>query len=370
MRTAIAFRLLLVPAALFAAACEDSSSPSEPSALEHEVPVPQDGASGLLAGGRWADGYLHAAQPTAASYAPNASSSFNASGGAMTLTKVAGTTGRYVARFRGLSALLGSKSTVHVSGFGTDASYCKPAAPRLVRDSIEVRCFKIGTGAAVNAQFKLMVSRDYPGRAFAYAHQPTATSYTPAAAGTSNPYGGATVTRSGLGQYQVYFAGLVGQLSENVAGHVQVNAVGTGKAHCKPNGWGGEDVIVMVNCYTPAGLPVDSKFTVFFTLPAASLAYAWSNQPSTGLYNPLAAWSSNPAGAVTRITRVSQGTYTILWEGLDPFIVQDGNVQVTAYGTDNAQCKVTGYGTTDAVVRCLGANGAPVDTRFLVLFHS
>ena len=373
MRAAFPFRLLLVPAALLAAGCEGSDSLQEPSsAVDQPVPSSAEAPSGLLAGARWADGYLRADNPTTSSYTPLPSLSYNASGGAMTVTKVAGTTGRYIARFRRLSALLGPNSTIRVSGFGYDATYCKPAAPRLVRDSIEVRCFKMGTGAAVNAAFSLTVARDYADRAFAYAHQPTAASYAPAASGTWNPAGaGMTqVTRSGVGQYQVAFYGLVGRLSADVAGHAQVTAVGTGKAHCKPNGMGGEELLILVNCYTPAGVPVDSKFLVLFTLPSPHLAYAWSNQPSA-TYTPLAPYSSNPAGGSIAVDRYSTGTYVITWNGVDPAIVDDGGVQVTAYGTDNAQCKVTGYGPNSYVgVRCFGANGIPVDTRFSVLYHS
>jgi len=60
MRTTTSLRLLLVPAALLAAGCNDSFSPQEPLAAEEGVPVPQDGASLLTATGRWADGYLWA----------------------------------------------------------------------------------------------------------------------------------------------------------------------------------------------------------------------------------------------------------------------------------------------------------------------
>ena len=70
---------------------------------------------------------------------------------------MAGTTGRYVARFVGLSTLLGTGNTLHVPGHGSDATYCKPVGHRLVRDSVEVRCYKIGTGAAANTLFSLKV---------------------------------------------------------------------------------------------------------------------------------------------------------------------------------------------------------------------
>src|SRR3954453_21001546 len=52
---------------------------------------------------RTAEGYAWADRPSAASYHPSANYAFNRSGGAITVTKPAGTTGRYAVRFPGLS---------------------------------------------------------------------------------------------------------------------------------------------------------------------------------------------------------------------------------------------------------------------------
>jgi hypothetical protein len=42
-----------------------------------------------------------------------------------------------------------------------------------------------------------------------------------------------------------------------------------------------------------------------------------------------------------------------------------------AYGRDGAHCKPTYLSASDNVsVQCFAANGTPVDTRFMVLFHS
>lgn len=371
MRAATPFRLLLVPAALLAAGCDDSPSPQEPIAMEEAAPAHSAGAALPEAAGRWADGYLWAFSPSSASYTPLSSYSFNGSGGPMTVTKVAGTTGRYVARFSGLSALLGTKNTVRVSGFGNDATYCKPVGARLVRDSVEVRCYRMGTGAAANTRFTVLVTRDYADRAFAYAHQPTAASYSPAAAGSSNPAGTTTVARLGAGHYQVSFRGLGNQLPSGVGGHVQVNAVGTSKAHCKaygaPADW---DVIVYVQCYTPSGAPVDSKFTVLFTQPAAHLAYAFAEQASAAKYSPHAVYRSSPADGLIEITHDQTGSYEITWGNVDSHIIDEGSMQVMAYGQDGAHCKPNFFGGSSVSVVCFAANGTLVDTRFMVLFHS
>ncbi len=51
-------------------------------------------------------------------------------------------------------------------------------------------------------------------------------------------------------------------------------------------------------------------------------------------------------------------------------ILNAGKVQVTAYGSGNAQCKVTGWGSTSADVLCFAPNGAPADTYNTVLLGS
>ena len=80
----------------------------------------------------WADGYLVAGDPTAAAYTPLLNTSFNRTGRAITITKPAATTGRYIATFAGLSTYLGSRNTVRVTALGTvpgaETAYCKPMA--------------------------------------------------------------------------------------------------------------------------------------------------------------------------------------------------------------------------------------------------
>ena len=227
---------------------------------------------------------------------------------------MAGTTGRYIVRFSGLSALLGPKNTVRVSGWGIDGTYCKPVGARLASDAIEVRCYTIGTGAATDGRFFMLVADKGQDRAFAYAHRQTATDYSPAG-GSWNSYGTSRVFRDGVGRYRVVFQGLGGQLSPAVGGHVQVNAVGTGKVHCKVIEWGGSsDMTVDVGCFTPAGAPADGKFSAHFVLPGQLMGYAWADQPSPATYytaNPVYSWS--PAGGAVLVSRLNVGTYGISW---------------------------------------------------------
>jgi hypothetical protein len=381
MRVATSFRLLLLPAVLLSAACDhpDLTEPAEPAPVEDGLPAPQPLAPrqerAAVLGGRsyWADGYVAALYPTTASYTGGAGTSFNRSGGAITITKPASTTGRYIVTFTGLSALLGPKSTVHVTGHTFEDAYCKPAGASLVNDKVEVRCFKAATGAATNAAFSLLVTRSYFDLAFAYAHQPTSTSYVPSASGTWNPVGTTTVVRTGLGRYQVTFNQLGSELPANVEGHVQVNAVGTGKVHCKVESWGGKPhLTVTVGCYTaPTGAPVDSKFSVLFLVPTDHLAYAWGDAATYPEYAPAQAYSTNPSGMSIRITRYGVGRYTVYFTGADPQIYDFGNMQVTAAGEGAAICQAEQDFTGASVkVRCFAANGVNMDSQFAVLLGS
>jgi hypothetical protein len=146
--------------------------------------------------------------------------------------------------------------------------------------------------------------------------------------------------------------------------------VGTGKAHCKTWEWGsGTDVGVEVRCYTPAGAPVDTKFTVLLTPPAAHPAYAWADQPRPPTTRPTV-FSSNPLGGAVTITNYGTGVYSIAWIGVDAEIRDFGNTQVTAYGEGAAQCKVSGFTHETVGVLCFAPNGARVDTYFTVLLGS
>jgi hypothetical protein len=375
MRPAPLHSLVLALAALGAAACGDS--PQEPigdAALmpelalpepEFDIPPPPPDTT------RWADGYLVATSQTAASYTPDADHAYNRSGGGITITKLAGYTGRYVATFYGLSALLGTKNTVQVSGFGLDASFCKPMTGSLIQDKVEVRCFQSATGNPANAQFSLLVLRKSATRAAAYAHQPTVANYAPQAAGSWNPAGTTRVVRYGLGKYQVIFNNL-GTMTTTNGGHVQVHAVGSGKAHCRAEWeWSGSpNLSVHAACYLPDGHPVDAKFTVLFTLPTAHLAYTWSTDP-LATYPPAPFYSSPGGKSVVTVQHYGTGLYTVQWPDSDSWILQGGVALVTPQGEyESGHCKISGMGSVGVTVRCFATNGTLADTRFAVLLGS
>jgi hypothetical protein len=376
--------LALALAALSACADQvDTAAPEGPPAADGGGAERQELGAGPGNPTQWADGYFRTngniIDPSSP-YTPGPSYSFDRAarfGGAITVTKPDTTTGRYVATFPHLSGYLGSRSTVHVSGYynADDVTYCKPASAYLVSDKVEVRCFKVSTGAPANAGFTVLVTRSYSDLAFAYAHLDTATSsYSPSSKGSWNPAGTSTVVRSGVGQYRVTFNNLGSQLPPNVYGHVQVNAVGTSNAYCNAYNWGTDgtpNVYVDVRCYaTPTGAPVDRKFTALFVLPSDHLAYAWADKPTTASYSPFAYYSSNPARGPINIARLGVGRYTVDWPYVDRELLNEGNVHVTAFG-GNAVCKIASRLTlTSVLVQCFAPNGAPADSRYSVLLGS
>ena len=376
MRTISPFRLLLVPVALLAAACDDSPDPTAPNAPPAAEAEPHGpGSTGPLEDlAYWADGYLYAHAPTSSSYTPMSLTAWSRSGMPINITKVPGTTGRYVVRFSGLSALVGAKNTVRVTAAGLPdaASYCKPVGAFLVRDSVEVRCYRIGTGAPQNSEYYVQVLAKRDDRAAAFANQPSAASYTPASSGSYNTAGTTKVIRSAVGRYQVVFGGFGTRLPAGTAGHVQVNAAGTGKGNCKVVTYGGSpDVTVDVACFSASGYSMDSKFSALLTMPAAHLAYAWIDSPSyTQPYSAYRVYASNPIGGTITIKRSGLGAYEVRWAAVDAEIRDYGTMAVTAWGESGTHCYSTALGHEYAQVQCRAVNGLPSDEQFVVLLGS
>jgi hypothetical protein len=371
MRTPRSFARSLAPAlVLLAAACEDRDSPLEPSLPPEAAPAAEEPAA--VETGRWADGYVLANSPTLASYTPPSASSYNRSGGAIRVQRISGTTGRYIVTFTGLSAVLGTRSTVRVTAHGAVfPTRCKPVNGHLVSDKVEVRCYKYD-GLPMNAQFGLVVLGKSAARAFAFGHLPTEPSYAPKGAGSWNPAGSTQVVRHSIGLYTVTFNNLGSRLTSSHGGHVQVGAVGTGKAYCKAlEEWAGSpNLKVSVQCYSPAGVPADAKFTVLFHLPAPHLAYGYSTQTGSSSGDPFWTWNPTIKSGVT-FNRYDVGQYNVSWANVDPEIIGTGTAHVTAVGIyDNASCMIGAIFPTGAQISCFAANSQLVDVPFTVLLGS
>lgn len=314
--------------------------------------------------------YVWAHSPTTASYTPTATYSRNSTGGTNTINRVG--VGAYVVHLPGLGRIGG---TVHATSYGFTANSCQvgqwfPAGPADNLD-VHVRCFTPAGGAADTPFTLTFLNTSGPGAtlAYAWANQASSASYTPSTSYQFNSGGGAiTATRSGVGQYQLRIPNLAG-----ANGHVQVTAYGFAAARCKVVSWGpsGVSEVVNVRCFSPSGALRDTLFTATYArgtgiLRTTPAAYAWSDQPLTPVYIPSLPYQFNSVGGTNTIRKLGVGSYRVETFGQP---LQNGDVQVTAYGTGNQHCNVTGWSPTSGIsVRCYTPVGGLVDTPFTVSF--
>ena len=102
------------------------------------------------------NGYAWADNPTGASYTPNATYSFNSSGGAIGITRSG--VGTYAVKFSGLGGN-GAGGNVQVTAYGADAETCKVASWAFAPTDFtaNVRCFR--GGAPVDTRYSINVVR-------------------------------------------------------------------------------------------------------------------------------------------------------------------------------------------------------------------
>jgi hypothetical protein len=326
--------------------------------------------------GPYGSAFVWAHDPTAASYVPSAGYQWNSTNRWSAVNTVTRSgVGSYTVLLPGLGA---SSGTVLVTAYGSTKDYCKVGSwgPSGSAQAIYVRCYN-SAGQLADSQYTLSYSNGNGGksRGYVWADQPSSASYTPYGAYQGNSSGATNrITRSGVGAYQVIFPNLGAS-----AGHVQVTAYGYGSERCKVTGWSpsGADQSVGVRCHTAAGAAVDTYFTATYVRDSNVLgesvccnsdgnptAYAWASQPTTASYTPAAAYHF-PGWAASTITRTGTGSYQFK----TPVGLDNGNVQVTAYGSGSEYCKVVYWNSSEGVrVQCYTATGNPVDTNFDVSF--
>lgn len=114
--------------------------------------------------------------------------------------------------------------------------------------------------------------------------------------------------------------------------------------------------------------------------------YLWAHSATSTIgqaYTPSATYAYNAVGRASAnfVTRTATGTYTVTCKGVGGGALfggsgtwgPGGHVQVTAYGTEDADyCKVSNWATGGAdftaVVKCYNSAGAASDSRFDLLF--
>lgn len=323
----------------------------------------------LTGGGKW--GYVWADQPTAASYVPSTFYQRNSSGATNTITRNG--QGYYTVRFPNIGLVGG---TVNVTAYGSTSHMCKVGSWGSSGSDqlVNVRCFT-NTGVLADTLFTASFTGTVqnPGEiGYAWANQPSALSYTPSTTYQFNSTGAVnTIARNNIGNYTVVMPGL-GAAS---AGHVKVTAYGfDDSSNCKVGSWSQNlgNRTINVLCFTAAGAPVDTYYTVTYVnnigilgVPGAASAYVWANQPTASPYTPSTFYQFNSTGALNTITRNGIGFYTVHLPGL---AVNNGHVQATAYGGSTDRCKVTSWyavgGELLVNILCTNPAGTPVDTYY------
>lgn len=332
-----------------------------------------DGPTGLgsphgVPADSWA--YVWANQPSSASYTPSSLYSANSAGLTNTITRSG--VGSYAVHFPGMA----QGGTVDVTSYSNTGN-CHVGS--WFRDSVgqnvSVYCYAPG-GAAQDSYFtaSFTAPAGSPGTiGYVWANLPTSASYTPSSLYQFNSTGANnTITRSGVGVYQVQLPGL-----GSYAGTVKVTAYGSGSQSCSVTQWGSGTTVQNVNvaCVNAAGAPVDAYFTATYTnalaftgRAGAANAYLWANQPSSASYTPSASYSYNSTGGTNTITRSAPGTYTLSLPNLGG---SNGDVQVTGYGAAT-QCRVLNWypsGTTQLVnIGCTNMAGTATDSYFQAAF--
>jgi hypothetical protein len=319
--------------------------------------------------------------------------SFNSEGGAVTAS-VAGTgpSTVYTVTFAGLGGMGGNVQAV---AYGASNARCQVVGwggvwPGAL--SATVKCHTpAGTGVA--SAFVVQYARkatfvDGTG-GFMWVHNPTTPGACPATDYDLNTGvyswnstdGVNCFTRAGAGVYDVHFPGL-----GVVGGTYQVSAYGSTGEHCKIQSWGpsGGAEVARVLCFSAAGAPVDTRFSINFFGNAEVSAYdeggyAWASNITSPSYTPsptyaynsgdIAGWpgcggwlGSIEAGKVGAIA----GRYFLRYEWLSP---TGSAPHATAYGASSAYCKLEGWfsWTTGVEVQtaCYSADGTRQDNQYV-----
>lgn len=275
----------------------------------------------------------------------------------------------------GIPGIVGFAAT-HATAYGWDSAYCDAGASSIGdSEQVLVECFN-STGARADHMFTLSVTSvaEYSPAQMAYMLVEDNATIFPGLHYNSDGRM-SSVTRQGY-TYAVRIPGLGSGF-----GHVQVTAADHG-SRCKVAGWfpSGEDEIVMVNCWLQGGFtPTNAPFYLTYVnqqnilgVPAGvppeghPSAYAWAERPtSTEDYSPHTLYRYTSSGYEPTIGHGGTGRYLVTFTGVD---MNNGNVQVTAYGSGSELCVINYWSGSTVQVQCYTYDNIPTDTFYTVAF--
>ena len=315
------------------------------------------------------EGYVWAYQPAAAQYVAGSGDEYNSAGQPIVITRNGA--GDYTVRFRGLASPGG---VAHATAYGTgtgDTCTVLSYRPRGDDEVLRVRCFD-GDGAASDGRFVAsftdqQAAAGHFGYLYAHDADPAGGSYAPQPQRSYDSAGlPIVVTHTAVGRYQVELGALAQTFPGGYwNGFFEATAVGPAPVRCEvldPRFF--TPVSVPVRCYDPAGLAVNSRFTLTYAHGVNLLGSPTPHAAATAMPAPaadpvVAGWSS-PGGMPTA-QRLGVGDFLVTFPGLG---MPRGHAVVNVYGTPPQYCTVGGWfpvaGAETVRVRCWDA--AALDT--------
>jgi hypothetical protein len=311
--------------------------------------------------------------PTAASYTPDSRYAYNASGGAISITRQG--VGLYDVAFDSLPAWgPGLSSAVAVTAYGSSPITCSVVAYSSLpsRTVAQVACFDVGPGQQrmADSRFTIMVvgNQSLPLQsAFVMSGGPSpvpppnpAWSWTSAdnrITVTHNPAPGSYNVRLGLGN--------------TPKSAKLVTGLWSGGTRCNHGIITGG---LQVRCYDWTGAATDQGFSVVQVAsgrPGRRIGFAQAHEPGFASYTPHPSLSFNSAGGAITATKSSVGHYAMNFAGLQQLTGRTEHVQVTAVSGPLSTCNVVSWGnSTDGLqvfVECRNGAGQFMDLEYQVL---
>lgn len=305
---------------------------------------------------------------------PNASFSFNGTGGGITVTR--GSQGSYIVTLGGFGKTAGRKEVPIVTPFANLAVRCQPGiwANSGVNDmDFPVHCVD-GSGILVDAAFDILVVGDgsLPARlGFTWPNTPLTPVYAPDAAFTFASSGSAgQVSRAGVGSY-VTDLGLA-RTAADLPETYLASAVDALPSWCNVPSW---TVTATVACFRQNGTAVDVGFSLLLLergRPNMRFAMALADQPSAASYVGNPQYTRSSSGLPVPIVRSSTGSYTVTFYGLAKTTGRTETVQVGAVSGTATYCTIGGWinitaADLEVTVRCFGTGGIPADSKFTIV---